>query len=325
MNRNVLVTGGAGYIGSHACKTLHEHGFIPITFDNLSTGHRTFVKWGPLFEGDLLNQSRIEEVFDLYNIQYVMHFAAKAYINESVIDPIKYYRENIQASVNLLETFVARNGKAFVFSSSCATYGTPNVPLISESTPQNPINPYGFTKLAIERLILDLHKLHKFNYTILRYFNAGGADKNLEIGEKHLSETHVIPLLVNAAAGGGVFKIFGSNHDTPDGSAIRDYGHVNDIALAHIRTLEVMVELHRNVLCNLGTGTGISVLELVSQVKNWKADFSLQYEPRRSGDPSALVADNTLSKELLNLDYSQSSLESILESAISWHESNSVQ
>jgi UDP-glucose-4-epimerase GalE len=321
MPRNILVTGGAGYVGSHTCKTLHEYGFTPVTFDNLSTGHREFVKWGPLYEGDLLKQSDIEEVFDLYKIDCVMHFAAKAYVNESTLDPIKYYRENIQASVNLLETFIQHKGKAFVFSSSCATYGIPNLPYINENTSQNPINPYGFTKLAIEKLIIDLQKLHNFNYTILRYFNAAGADANLEIGESHLNETHVIPLLLRAAEVNGTFKIFGHDYDTPDGTAVRDYVHVNDIALGHLRSLEVMLEQKRNIICNLGTGIGISVLELVNQIKLWKSDFTIKFEPRRSGDPASLVAENKLSQEVLQIDYQNSNLAQILQTAIDWHKS----
>ena len=251
-----------------------------------------------------------------------MHFAAKAYVNESVNDPIKYYRENIQGSINLLETSVKKNVKAIVFSSSCATYGNSDYSRIHEKTPQEPVNPYGFTKLAIEKLIIDLELLHKFNYTILRYFNAAGADADLEIGEDHVNETHVIPLLLRAASNNGIFKIYGQNHKTHDGTAVRDYVHVSDIAFAHLRALQVMLDEERNIICNLGSGSGTSVLELVNRIKLWKNDFTVQYEVSRNGDPSSLVSANKLSRDILKIEYVNSNLDSILESAISWHERN---
>ncbi len=321
MARYVLVTGGAGYIGSHACKVLYENEYLPVVFDNLSTGHLDFVKWGPFFRGDLLNQLDLKEVFRQYEFSAVMHFAAKAYVSESVNNPIKYYRENVQGSINLLEEFVAHKVKNFIFSSSCATYGNPKNNLINEDTRQEPINPYGFTKLAIEKLIFDLGKLHNFNFTILRYFNAAGADRDLEIGERHADETHVIPLLIRAATSAGTFKIFGQDFDTPDGTAVRDYVHVSDIAFAHLRALEVMSEENRNIVCNLGTGSGVSVLELVEQLRKYKKNFRVQNVERRPGDPGVLVAENKMSKDTLQVDYKNSNLESILRSAISWHES----
>ena len=320
MSRNVLVTGGAGYVGSHACKTLYENGFIPITFDNLSTGHREFVKWGPLFQGDLLCKSSIEEVFELYNIKLVMHFAAKAYVNESVKDPILYYRENIQGSLNLVETFIEKNGRAFVFSSSCAIYGTPTMLRIMENAPQHPINTYGFTKLAIEKLIINLGLLHNFNYSILRYFNAAGADSKLEIGEKHDAETHVIPLLLDAAYNKKTFEVFGSDYETPDGTAVRDFVHVNDIAEAHFKALNVMLKEEKNIVCNLGSGKATSVLELITCIQKWNQDLKISHKPRRDGDPAFLVADNSLSREILGLDYERSDITLILDSAIAWHE-----
>ena len=291
-----------------------------MKFDNLSSGHREFVKWGPFVAGDLLNQSDIELVIDDYEIELVMHFAAKAYVNESVENPIKYYRENIQGSLNLLETFVKKNGKGIVFSSSCATYGQIEIDKIGEDTRQSPINPYGFTKLAVERLLLDLAHIHKFNYSILRYFNAAGADADLEIGEMHENESHVIPLLINAAFKSEVFKVYGDDYGTPDGTAVRDYVHVEDIASAHLRALQVMINRKQNIICNLGTGNGISVLQLVNQIQEWKKDFKFEFEPRREGDPHSLIADNRLSIDLLQADYKKSTLEVILKSAISWYE-----
>jgi UDP-glucose-4-epimerase GalE len=322
-NNYVLVTGGAGYVGSHACKILRENDFVPITFDNFSTGHREFVKWGPIFEGDLLEPSDIESVFDEYKIESVMHFAAKAEVNESINNPIKYYRENILGSMNLLETFVRKKGKIIIFSSSCATYGNPGVEVIHENTPQNPINPYGISKFAIEKLIIDLQRLHGFNYSILRYFNAAGADKDLETGENHVDETHVIPLLIKAAASKGNFKIYGKNYETFDGTAVRDYVHVSDIAFAHLKALQIMLEERKNIVCNLGTGTGTSVLELVNRIMVWKKDFTVQYLGRREGDPSSLIAANNLSKELLQIEYKNSDINLILENAISYWEKNS--
>lgn len=320
MTRNVLVAGGAGYIGSHVSKILSESGYVPVTFDNLSTGHRDFVKWGPFVKGDLLNQSDILEVFNKYEFAAVMHFAAKAYVNESMKDPIKYYRENIQGSLNLIEIVVERKVNAFVFSSSCATYGNQSLHSIDEQTPQLPINPYGFTKLAIEKLLIDLSKNHNFNYSILRYFNAAGADKGLEIGERHLDETHVIPLLINAASQKGIFKVYGNDYETNDGTAVRDYVHVTDLSIAHLRALELMLSKKENVVCNVGTGIGVSVMELVNRIQKWKQDFIIEFEGRRPGDPDRLVARNELSKEILKLDYRNSNIDSIVESAIKWHE-----
>lgn len=321
-DRNVLVTGGAGYIGSHTCKVLKKNGYNPITFDNLSTGHRDFVKWGPLIQGDLLDKSSIEKAFHQYEINTVMHFAAKAYVHESIDNPIKYYRENIQGSMNLLETFVENKGKAFIFSSSCATYGEWDDETIDENTLQLPINPYGFTKLAIEKLILDLQPMHQFHFAVLRYFNAAGADSDLEIGEKHQPESHVIPLLIEAGLKNGQFKIYGKNHNTADGTAVRDYIHVTDIALAHLKSLEIVSSQDRNLVCNLGSGRGTSVLELVTELKKMKKDFSIIFEPKKKGDPSSLVASNTLSRKILNLNYENSNLENILKTALKWQEKN---
>ena len=306
MNRNVLVTGGAGYIGSHACKVLSQNGYVPITFDNLSTGHRDFVKWGPFHKGDLLNQEDLLEVFNKYEISSVMHFAASASVSESIANPIKYYRQNLQGTMNLLEIFVSKGGKQFIFSSSCATYG--------ES-----INPYGFSKLAIEKLIVDLERIHKFNFAILRYFNAAGADLENELGERHAHETHVIPLLIKAALNGDQFTIFGNDYQTRDGTAIRDFVHVTDIAVAHLRALEFTRVKFSNVVCNLGTGTGVSVLELVKHVERVSEQMKINFEGRRAGDPARLVASNEVSKKVLNLKYTNSSLTTIFDTAFNWH------
>lgn len=318
MTRNVLVTGGAGYVGSHVCKALNERGFVPITFDNLSTGHRNFVKWGPLFEGDLLHPEQINEVFKLFDIDTVMHFAAKASVNESIQNPMFYYRENIQGSLNLLEAFLLNGGRNFIFSSSCATYGLSNGQPIDENHLQLPITPYGFSKLAIEKLLKDLETIHKFNYAILRYFNAAGSDKELEIGESHENETHVIPLLISSLIDKKPFRIFGHDYSTIDGTAIRDYVHTTDLAIAHVRALELISKNNTNLTCNLGGGIGTSVLELVHEMRKIRGDLLIEYWGRREGDPDSLVASNKLSRDVLGMTYSNSSIRNILETAYSW-------
>jgi UDP-arabinose 4-epimerase len=320
MSRNILVTGGAGFIGSHTCKALYNHGYNPIAFDNLSTGNREFVKWGPLFEGDLLNMPDITKVFDEFQIEYVMHFAAKAYVHESMGNPLKYYRENIQGSMNLLEVFQRNKGKGFIFSSSCATYGVSGPEPITEDDVQIPINPYGFTKLAVEKLIIDLGRIHPFNYSILRYFNAVGGDMENEIGELHDPETHVIPLLVRASRTNEVFKIYGGDFETEDGTAIRDYVHVDDIALGHLNALERNIKSKKNLVCNLGSEIGTSVMELVSAMKEIDPNFRYAIEPRRAGDPERLVASSERSRKLLGLTYEKSDIFTVLSSVLRWQD-----
>jgi UDP-glucose-4-epimerase GalE len=319
MQKFVLVTGGAGYIGSHTCKELFNNGYTPIVFDNLSTGSADFVKWGPFFQGDLQNLGEIDKVFQQYHIDTVMHFAAKAYVHESVRNPLEYYKENIGGAVNLLDVFIRNKGKKFVFSSSCATYGESKSNLIREEDKQVPVNPYGFTKLAVEQLILNLKFIHGFNYAILRYFNAAGADQDLEIGELHEPETHVIPLMIQALRKSEEFQIFGSDFDTPDGTAIRDYTHVSDLAEAHISALNYISESRNDLICNLGSGNGVSNLGLAIKMKELEPEFKYKYTERREGDPSRLVADNSRSRERLALSYQKSNIENILHSAISWN------
>jgi UDP-glucose-4-epimerase GalE len=322
--KNVLVTGGAGYIGSHTCKELKKSGYLPIVFDNLSTGNADFVKWGPLFIGDLLNIHDVKNVFEQYEIDTVIHFAGKAYVNESVVNPIKYYRENIGGAVNLLEAFTRNNGRHFIFSSSCATYGDSISEFIGEEETQTPINPYGFTKLAIEKLIGNLQLTHDFKYAILRYFNAAGADEELEIGEDHTPETHVIPLMLKALAKGEIFQIFGDNYNTIDGSTIRDYTHVCDLAEAHISALDYISRLNVDLVCNLGSGNGISTLELAKKMQELNPDFRFEFGARREGDPSRLVANNLKSVEKLNLFYQKSDIDNVLRSAINWERKEST-
>lgn len=318
MNENVLVTGGAGYIGSHVCKALRLAGYHPIVFDNLSTGHEQLVKWGPLVKGDLLNQNEIDLAFERYKPVSVIHLAAKAYVNESVSNPIKYFRENISGSVNLIDAFLRFGGINFVFSSSCATYGEPETSPINESITQSPINPYGFTKLAVERLLTDLQVSNTFNFGILRYFNAVGADSDGEIGEMHDPETHVVPLMIRAAYESKEFVIFGSNYETRDGTAIRDYIHVSDLAAAHVASLNHVQSKGQNLICNLGTGQGVSLLELATELKKIIPNFKYCFGPRREGDPKSLIADNELSRLVLGINYPQSQIQNILQTAINW-------
>jgi len=317
-DRNVLVTGGAGYVGSHICKILKDKGYTPVVFDNLSTGHKEFVKWGPLFVGNILSLSDLESAFEKFSISSVIHCAAKAYVSESVSDPIKYYRENINGSINLLETFIKYRGSNFIFSSSCAVYGNTTNIRIKENHETNPINPYGFTKLAIEKLIIDLKNIHEFNFAILRYFNAAGAEPESNIGELHEPETHVIPLMINSLKTQNVFKIFGNDYSTYDGTAIRDFVHVSDLAIAHINSLEFIARSKLDILCNIGSGDEISVLDLVLQMQKLDPGFQYVFEKRRIGDPEYLVANNEISKLKLKMEYKNSNILNILKTAQQW-------
>ncbi len=239
--QNILVTGGAGYIGSHACKALSKAGYRPIAYDNLSFGHEWAAKWGPLERGDILDRSRLDEVLKQYDPVAVLHFAAFTYVGELVADPGKYYRNNVAGSLTLLEAMRDRNIDTIVFSSTAATYGIPDAAPIREDAPQRPINPYGASKLMVERMIQDFAVAHKLKFAMLRYFNASGADPDNQIGEDHTPETHLIPLALDAAAGRRPnLTVFGSDYDTPDGTCIRDYIHVTDLAAAHICALEAL-------------------------------------------------------------------------------------
>ena len=307
-------------MGSQTCKLLFENGYIPVTFDNLSTGHSENVKWGPLEVGDLTVKSDIERLFDRYKFKSVFHFAAKAYVGESVSNPLSYFTNNITGSTNLIEEFLKRGGENFVFSSSCATYGEPHVDFISENLEQNPINPYGFTKLATEKLILALAKNVDFNFAILRYFNAAGADLSCEIGEWHNPETHVIPLLIHSLRSKKPFRIFGNDFETFDGTAIRDYVHVVDLANAHLAALRNIIENSRNLIVNVGTGIGTSIQELVEIGREFDADFQILLDERRPGDPARLIADISLIKQELKWEPKHSSSRNILETAIKWYD-----
>ncbi len=315
----ILVTGGAGYIGSHACKALAIAGFAPVSYDNLVYGHREAVRWGPLEEGDILDLSRLQAVFDRYCPAAVMHFAAFAYVGESVSEPVKYYRNNVSGAVNLIG-LSAERGLPFVFSSTCATYGIPERVPISEATPQVPINPYGASKWMVERVLADTAAVSPMRYAALRYFNAAGADAESEIGERHDPETHLIPLAIQAAMRKGPpLSIFGTDYPTPDGTAIRDYIHVTDLAEAHVLALRDLLAGGDSMALNLGTGAGHSVRQVVETVEAVAGkEVPVRLAPRRVGDPPELVADPSRAFERLGWRARHSGLENIVETAWRW-------
>jgi UDP-arabinose 4-epimerase len=287
-----LVTGGAGYIGSHTCKMLARAGHTPIVFDNLSTGHADAVKWGPLCVGDLLDAGALDAAFETHQPDIVIHFAALAYVGVSMQDPASYYRVNVGGTQSLLDAMRRHDVARIVLSSSCATYGIPAVLPITEDTPQHPVNPYGFTKLITERMAADYERAYGLRWIALRYFNAAGADPEGELGERHDPETHAIPLAIGAALGTGpAFKMMGTDYPTPDGSAVRDYVHVNDLADAHLRAMAHLLQGGDCGAFNLATGRGTSVLELLDAVRAATGKpVNAMRAPRRAGDPPALYA-----------------------------------
>jgi UDP-arabinose 4-epimerase len=288
----VLVTGGAGYIGAHACKVLAAHGYSPITFDNLSRGHAGAVKWGPLEIGDLLDRDRLLEVLRRRRPVAVMHFAALSRVAESVADPALYYRNNVVGALALLEAMRAEKVTRFVFSSSAAVYGIPAVMPIGEDAPQAPINPYGETKRMIERALRDYASAYGFASIALRYFNAAGADPDGEIGEDHDPETHLVPLALKAAARGTPLTVFGDDYATPDGTCVRDYVHVTDLAEAHVLALKALDGASGFRAYNLGVGQGLSVWEIIEAARRGCGKpIETRIGPRRPGDPPVLAAD----------------------------------
>lgn len=318
----ILVTGGAGYIGSHTCKILSERGYQPVVVDNLVYGHEWAAKWGPLYKGELQDQEFLRSVFAKHKFQAVFHFAAYAYVGESVRDPLKYYLNNVSGTLSLLEAVIEAGVPKFVFSSTCATYGEPEKMPIDETFPQNPVNPYGATKLMIERALQDLSKAKKIQVVALRYFNASGADPGGEIGEDHDPETHLIPLALHAAYDGPALTIFGSDYPTPDGTCIRDYIHVNDLADAHVLALDFMMKNSSNEFdaFNLGTGNGSSVLEILSSIEKVTGrKVKANSGARRPGDPPRLVATAKKAKDLLGWSPKSSDLESIVRTADMWY------
>lgn len=317
----ILITGGAGYIGAHVAKGLAEKGYTPLVFDNLSCGHRSFVRWGELIVGDLADAELLGKLFERYPVEAVMHFAGHAYVGESVADPAKYYRNNVVNTLNLLEAARAAGVETFIFSSSCAVYGSTHVVPIAEEHPLCPVNPYGRSKLFVENILYDYSCAYGTRYVSLRYFNAAGADPGGEIGEWHIPETHLIPLGLDVAAGiRDVLNIFGTDYDTPDGTCIRDYIHVSDLAHAHIKALEYMLAGGENISLNLGNGLGFSVREVVAMIEQVAGrSLPVRSVARRPGDPAVLVGSSNRARQVLDWQPAQSSLEFIVASAWRWH------
>jgi len=320
MAEAVLVTGGAGYIGSHACKALAAAGYTPVTYDNLSRGHRHAVRWGPLVEGDIADRGAVATALKAHRISSVMHFAAFAYVGESGTDPALYYRNNVCGTLALLDAMREAAINRIVFSSSCATYGLPDSVPIRETMAQLPVNPYGETKLAIERVLRWYGPAYGLRSVALRYFNAAGCDSGGEIGEEHAPETHLIPLVLRAALGTAPpVRIFGTDYPTPDGTAVRDYIHVDDLAAAHVRALQYLAAGGESTAVNLATGNGYSVREIIAAVAKAVGHGVPQSEaPRRAGDPPALVADASLAAEVLDWRARCSDLDTIIRTALAW-------
>jgi len=323
MSKSVLVTGGAGYIGSHACKVLARAGYRPVVFDNLSRGHREVVRWGPLVEGDLADRARLAAALEQNQVSAVMHFAAYAYVGESVADPGMYYRNNLGGTLSLIEAMRESGVDRIVFSSTCATYGTPDSVPIQETAQQLPVNPYGETKLAIERALHWYGQAYGLRSVSLRYFNAAGADPDSETGELHEPETHLVPLVLQTALGQRPqIDIYGTDYPTPDGTAIRDYIHVQDLADAHLRALEHLGAGGASAALNLGTGHGHSVREVVRVAEAISGRrIPCRETARRPGDPPVLVADPRLAAEVLGWRPRMSDLDTIIRTALAWHTS----
>jgi len=316
----VLVVGGAGYIGSHTCLDLANKGFKPVVYDNFSNGHREFVKWGPAEEGDIRDRARLDEVLAKHKPAAILHFAALIEVGESVKDPVSFYENNVIGTLTLLSAAQAAGVKAFVFSSTCATYGLPQSVPLDEGHRQVPINPYGRTKYIVEQALADYDQYKGLRSVILRYFNAAGADFEGRIGEWHTPETHAIPLAIDAALGRRQgFKVFGSDYDTRDGTCVRDYIHVLDLADAHVRAVEYLLNGGDSVALNLGTGTGTTVKELLGTIETVSnRPFPVEYVGRREGDSTTLVANNDKARDILGWS-PQYDLTEIIQSAWNWH------
>jgi len=318
--RRVLVTGGAGYIGSHAAKALRRAGCEVVVYDSLLAGHREAVRYGAFERGDITDVATVRQALRRHRITAVMHFAALLDVGESVRDPIGYYRNNVGGALSVLEAMAGEAVRYFVFSSTCATYGEPIETPITESHPQNPINSYGETKLAVERALPHFHRAYGTTASVLRYFNASGADPDGEIGEDHSPEIHLIPRAIEAATGGRGLQVFGDDYPTPDGTCLRDYIHVSDLANAHVKALEAIVETGKSTVYNLGTGRPHSVKEVigaVERVTGRRVPWTLA--PRRAGDPAVLYAAPGKAQAELHWKPVFVEIEDIVETAWKWH------
>jgi UDP-glucose-4-epimerase GalE len=317
----ILVTGGAGYIGSHACKALAAAGHVPVVYDNLENGHEWAVQWGPFERGDIRERERLDAAIAAHRPDAVMHFAGYIEVGESVRDPLRFYRNNVAGSLVLLEAMHAADIGHIVFSSTCAVYGQPEVVPIGEETGFAPISPYARSKLAVEYMLEDCRTAHGLNYAALRYFNAAGADPAGRIGESHSPETHAIPLLIETALGRREkFSIFGTDYPTADGTAVRDYIHVDDLAAAHVSALELLLGKGGELVLNLGTGSGCSVRELIDSVARVSGrELPIVEEGRRPGDPPALVANPARAREVLSWQPAYTEIDDIVATAWKWH------
>lgn len=322
--KTILVVGGAGYIGSHTCLELARQGFTPVVFDNLSNGHQEFVKWGPFEPGDIRDRARLDEVLARYQPAAILHFAALIEVGQSVREPAAFYDNNVVGTLTLLAAARQAGVKAFVFSSTCATYGLPQQLPMDETHPQAPINPYGRTKWIVEQALADFGLNDGLRSVILRYFNAAGADPEGRIGEWHTPETHAIPLAIEAALGRrDGFTVFGTDYDTRDGTCVRDYVHVLDLADAHVRALQHLLSGGQSAGVNLGTGTGTTVRELLDAVQQVSGRaFEVTLSSRREGDSPTLVADNGKARDLLGWQ-PRYDLRQIVETAWNWHKASS--
>ena len=316
----ILVAGGAGYIGSHAARDLHAAGFTPLIADNLSKGHREAVVCGELLEGDLKDEFFLDQVFENHSIQGVMHFASKCFVGESMSDPAIYYEENISSALTTLRAMLKHRVNNFIFSSSSATYGNPVSLPLRETHPQNPVNPYGETKYFIERILKHYDRAYGLRFCALRYFNAAGASLDARIGESHDPETHLIPRILGTVTGKfEKIQIFGDDYPTSDGTCLRDYIHVSDLASAHRKALQWISENDASEFFNLGTGTAYSVRQIIeSAQKTTGAEILFETAPRRPGDPPELVADPSKAMNILGWQPEYSDLGTIMESAWKW-------
>ena len=322
MSQSILVTGGAGYVGSHACKALAQAGYRPVVYDNLGRGHREAVRWGPLVEGDLRDSARLIAALKEHQVTAVMHFAAFAYVGESVEHPETYYRNNVEGTLALLAAMREAAIATLVFSSTCAVYGIPDRLPIDETTAKAPLNPYGETKLSIERALHWYSAAYGLRYAALRYFNAAGADPEGDIGEDHDPETHLIPRVLRAALGtGDPVEVYGADYPTPDGTAVRDYIHVADLADAHVRALGYLAAGGESAALNLGTGQGCSVRQVIAAIEQVSGrPVPFREAPRRPGDPPELVADPALARVRLGWQPRNSDLDSIVRTALAWEQ-----
>ncbi|WP_428927363.1 UDP-glucose 4-epimerase GalE [Marinibacterium sp. SX1] len=320
--RHVLVTGGAGYIGSHACKALKAAGYVPVVFDNFATGWRQAVKFGPVEEGDLLDRGRIDDVLARWQPVAVMHFAALSLVGEAMKLPGKYWRNNVVGSLNLIEAACAAGVKHFVFSSTCATYGEHDNVVLDETTPQEPLNAYGASKRAIEDMLRDFQASDGLDHVIFRYFNVAGADPDGEVGEFHRPETHLIPLMLDAIDGKrDGLTVFGTDYDTPDGTCIRDYVHVCDLVDAHVLGLKWLEEGKGSRVFNLGTGSGFSVREVIDQSRSvTNREVPYTEGPRRAGDATKLVSGSSRAGEELGWSPERSKMQTMIADAWRWHQ-----